>query len=146
MLVPTPDEESQGFWDGTAAGELRIQVCGSCGRLRHPPRPMCPHCRSTERGWQGMSGQGTVWSYVIPHKPLLPAYEPFAPFAVITVSLVEDPALRLVGNLVTAPGGPINEVDPHSVVIGEPVRVVFAPRQHPNGFEVFLPEWVRDPR
>jgi uncharacterized OB-fold protein len=144
-LVPVADEETEGFWEGTATGELRMQCCGACGRLRHPPRVMCPHCQSTERHWQQVSGRATVWSYVVPHPPLLPAYEGFAPYAVITVSLEEDPALRLVGNLVTAPGGAINEVDPASIVIGEPVRVVFAPRPRPDGSNAFVPEWVRDP-
>lgn len=143
MLVPSPDEESEGFWQGTALGELRIQACGQCGRLRHPPRPMCPQCQSTERHWQRMSGRGTVWSFVVPHPPLLPAYEQFAPYNVIAVTLEEDPVIRLVGNLVAAPGGPINEVDPASITIGEPVRAVFSLRQAPDGSDMFLPEWVR---
>jgi uncharacterized OB-fold protein len=65
---------------------------------------MCPHCQSTEREWRAVSGMGTIWSYVVAHPPLLPAYAPFAPFPVITVTLDEDPQLRLVGNLVTGPG------------------------------------------
>ena len=44
---PRVDEESEGFWEGTARGELRLQACGSCGILRFPPRVMCPHCQST---------------------------------------------------------------------------------------------------
>jgi uncharacterized OB-fold protein len=145
MLVPTPDEESAGFWEGTKAGELRMQACRRCGRRRNPPRPMCPHCQSTERGWDVMSGTGTVWSYVIPHPPLLPAYQPYAPYNVITVSLDDDPNLRVVGNLVTEAGAPLNGIDPHSVQIGEPVRVVFSARAHPDPEigEVWMPEWVR---
>jgi hypothetical protein len=145
-MVPAPDDESAGFWEGTAAGELRIQVCRDCGRLRFPPRVMCPHCHSTGRGWQPVSGRGTVWSYVVPHPPLLPAYAALAPYNVIVVALEEDPALRLVGNLVSGPGGSIAEIDPHSVVIGEPVRVVFSPRQGADGREAVMPEWVRDAR
>ncbi len=144
FLVPTPDEESEGFWEGTAAGELRLQVCGSCGRFRHPPRVMCPWCQSTERGWKAVSGRATVWSFVVCHPPLLPAYAEYAPYPVVTVSLEEDPALRLVGNLVSAPGGPINQVDPATIVIGEPVHVAFVLRQDPDGNDIFLPEWVRD--
>ncbi len=144
LLVPTPDEESEGFWEGTARGELRIQACGACGRLRHPPRVMCPWCQSTDRRWQAVSGRGTVWSYVVCHPPLLPAYQRFAPYNVITVTLEEEPALRMVGNLLAGPGGTLDEVDPHSVVIGEPVRVVFTQRQQPDGADIFLPEWVRD--
>jgi len=143
LMVPLVDEESAGFWEGTAASELRMQACASCGRLRFPPRYMCPHCRSTRREWRAVSGRGTVWSFVVPHPPLLPAYAEIAPYNVIVVALDEDPALRLVGNLVTSADGSINEIDPASIVIGEPVRVVFAPRRGPDGVDVAMPEWVR---
>ena len=56
----------------------------------------------------------------------------------ITVELDEDPSLRLIGNLVASADGPINEIDPHSIAIGEPVRVVFAKVD-----DVYLPRWVR---
>lgn len=144
LLVPRPDEESAGFWDGAAAGELRMQACTSCGRLRFPPRVMCPWCHSTTRHWKAVSGRGTVWSFVVPHPPLLPAYASLAPYNVIVVSLVEDPALRLVGNLVSGPTGPINEVDPETIEIGEPVHVVFSERVAPDGGTVAMPEWVRE--
>jgi len=104
---------------------------------------MCPHCQSTERHWQAVSGRGTIWSFVVCHPPLLPAYAPFAPYPVITVTLEEGPALRMVGNLVSGPDGPINEIDPGSIVIGEPVRVIFSRRRGADGSEVFLPAWVR---
>jgi uncharacterized OB-fold protein len=143
FLVPPDDEETDSFWEGTAAGELRMQACRSCGRLRFPPRVMCPHCQTTERQWMPVSGRGTIWSYVVPHPPLLPAYAPYAPFPVITVTLEEDPTLRLVGNLLARADGPINEIDPATIAIGEPVRVVFSPRRRPDGTEIFLPSWVR---
>jgi len=143
LLVPIPDEESKGFWEGTAAGELRIQACGACGILRFPPRAMCPHCQSTERHWRAVSGRGTIWSFVVVHPPILPAYTRLAPYPVITVALEEGPALRMVGNLVSRPDGAINEVDPHAIAIGQPVRVAFSSRQRADGTEVFLPVWQR---
>jgi uncharacterized OB-fold protein len=143
FLLPLGDEESDGFWDGTAAGELRVQACGACGALRFPPRVMCPECRSTERKWVAVSGRGEIWSFVVVHPPVLPAYAPYVPFPVITVTLAEKPSLRMVGNLVTGAGGDINEVDPASIQIGEPVRVVFTPRPRPDGTDVYLPQWVR---
>jgi uncharacterized OB-fold protein len=93
--------------------------------------------------WQRVSGTGTIWSFVVCHPPLLPAYTPFAPYPVITVTLDEGPALRMVGNLVTGPDGAINEIDPATIVIGELVRVVFSRRRGSDGKEVFLPAWVR---
>jgi len=29
------------FWEGVRHDELQIQRCADCGRLRHPPSPMC---------------------------------------------------------------------------------------------------------
>ena len=44
--VPVPTPETQPFWDGCAAGELRIQRCADCGRPYFYPRPVCPACSS----------------------------------------------------------------------------------------------------
>jgi uncharacterized protein len=141
--MPLVDEESAGFWEGTAQGELRMQVCTNCRRRRFPPRPMCPHCQSTGRTWEAVSGRGTIWSYVVPHPPLLPAYEVLAPYNVILVALEEEPSLRMVGNLVAGPDRPIDEIDPATIIIGEPVRVVFSRRSGSDGRELSLPEWIR---
>ena len=138
ILPDTEDDSVKPFWDGTARGELLVQKCAECGRMRIPPRPMCPNCRSLANEWVPLSGRGRVWSFVIPHPPLLPAYTEFAPYNVITVELDEDPTLRLVGNLVASADAPLNSVDPHSIAIGEPVRVVFAVVG-----DVHLPRWVR---
>jgi uncharacterized OB-fold protein len=86
--------------------------------------------------WSPMSGRGTVWSFVVPHPPLLPAYAEQAPYNVVVVALDEDPALRLVGNLVTSADGAINEL--LDISIGATVRVVFAEVSD----DVSLPRWV----
>jgi uncharacterized OB-fold protein len=85
-----------------------------------------------------MSGRGTIWSFIVPHPPLLPAYQELAPYNVIVVALEEDPSIRFVGNLVTKPDGAINEIDPATIAIGDPVRVVFHRVE-----DVTLPRWVR---
>jgi uncharacterized OB-fold protein len=72
-----------------------------------------------------MSGRATVWSFVVAHPPLLPAYAAVAPYNVVVVALDEDPTLRLVGNVVEDPGASLNSVDPTTLTIGMPVEVVF---------------------
>jgi len=138
VLPDLEDEDAAPFWQGTARGELLVQTCADCGRRRLPPRPMCPACRSLNHQWRPLSGRGTIWSFIIAHPPLLPAYQALAPYNVVTVALEEDPALRLVGNLLARPDGPINEIDPSTIRIGERVRVVFQQVE-----DVFLPRWVR---
>lgn len=137
-LLPLVDEESRPFWEATRRGELRIQACGRCGRLRHPPRTMCPWCHATDRTWVPVSGRGRIWSFVVPHPPLLEYFAELAPYNVVLVELEEDPTIRLVGNLVTRPDGPINEVDPSTITIGAPVRVLFCPLTD----DIVMPRWV----
>jgi uncharacterized OB-fold protein len=117
--------DSAFFWDGLEAGELRIQRCASCNKLRHPPRPMCPYCRSLERDHVVASGRGTIYSFVVHHKPPVPGRD--HPFAVVLVELEEG--TRIVGNVV--------DLDPSDVKIGMDVEVVF----QQNADERVLPLW-----
>ncbi|MFJ8926357.1 MULTISPECIES: OB-fold domain-containing protein [unclassified Streptomyces] len=139
LLTPTLDDDGAPFWEYAARGELRIQACAApdCGELRFPPRPCCPHCQSFDSEWRRMSGRGRIWSYVIPHPPLLPAYAAQAPYNAIVVELAEAPRIRLVGNLVSAPDAPLNSVDPDRLKIGARVQVAFT---EVDG--VTVPRWV----
>ena len=139
FLLPEIDApESASFWAGTAEGELRVQRCGVCDEPRMPPRPMCPACRSLEVVWKPSSGRGRVWSFVVPHPPLLPAYAEVAPYNVVVVELEENPAIRFVGNLVASAEASLDSVDPETISIGASVEVVF-----PAAVDgVVLPRWV----
>ncbi len=108
----TPDTAF--FWAGTAAGELRIQRCGRCGTLRHPPGPMCPACGAAgDGGYVLAAGTGEVFSYVVHHHPPVPGKR--LPMVVALVQLPEG--VRMVGEM---PG-----VRPDQVRIGLPVRATF---------------------
>src|SRR5437667_2502624 len=110
---PVVNDDNAFFWEGVERGELLIQRCSSCGRLRHPPRPMCPHCQSLEWDTVVASGRGTVYSFVVPHHPQVPAFE--YPYVVALVELEEG--TRLVSNVI--------DVDPADVTVGMPVEVSF---------------------
>ncbi|MFH9742411.1 Zn-ribbon domain-containing OB-fold protein [Streptomyces roseolus] len=127
MLTPVVDEDGAPFWEYAARGELRVQACAEedCGELRFPPRPCCPRCQSFAAEWHLMSGRGRIWSYVLPHPPLLPGYAEQAPYNAVLVELAEAPRIRLAGNVVAAPDAPLNSVDPARLRIGAPVRVAF---------------------
>lgn len=137
FLLPGTDEYSEDFWAGFGDEKLLVQTCSSCGSARYPTRPMCPECRSLDYRFQQASGQGRIWSFVVVHPPVLPAYAEFAPYNVVVVELEDFPGIRMVGNLVVAADAPINSVDPHDIAIGAPVEVVFSAVSQ----DVTFPRW-----
>ena len=110
---PPRNQDNAFFWEGVDRGELLIQRCTACGRLRHPPRPMCPNCQSLEWGTVAASGKGEVFSFIIPHYPQVPMFE--YPYVVAVIELEEG--TRLISNVI--------DIDPGDVTIGMPVEVRF---------------------
>lgn len=100
------------WWEGVGRGEVLIQKCSGCGALRHPPRPMCPQCRSLEWSGQKASGKGRVYSFTVLHYPKFPGYE--FPLACGLIELEEG--TRLVTNIVGC--------DHSEIRIGMPGRLV----------------------
>jgi uncharacterized OB-fold protein len=137
-LLPVFGDEAAPFFEGCRAGELRMQRCRDTGRLIFPPRPLSPWGSHAEPEWTTLSGRGTIWSFAVPHPPLLPWYSERAPYNVVLVALEEDPRIRLVGNLLAREGGELGEVDAATIEIGARVRVVFDPVTE----EVTLPRWI----
>ena len=110
-LRPPLGHDNAWWWEGIDRGELLIQKCSGCGELRHPPRPMCGKCQSTEWETQVSLGRGSVYSYTIVHHPQIPGYD--TPFAAATIELEEG--TRLISNVVGC--------DPGAVHIGLPVQL-----------------------
>ena len=112
-IRPQINRDTAYFWEGTAKNELRIQKCGACGELRHPPGPMCPSCHETKPEYTVASGLGEVYSYVVHHHPPVPGRT--TPYVVALVELAEG--VRVLAELVNVP--------PDEVDIGLPVRIGF---------------------
>jgi uncharacterized protein len=53
------------------------------------------------------SGRGRVWSWVVAHPPVLPAFADRAPYNVVVVELEEG--VRMIGNLLDVPNDQIVE-------------------------------------
>lgn len=115
--VPVPTPETRPFWDGTAAGELRLQRCRACERHYFPPRPFCPTCLSDDVTWERVGGRGTLHSYVINHRPA-PGWDD--PYAIAVVELDEGP--RMMTNLVGV------DQTPEALVLDMPLAVTFEAR------------------
>ena len=65
--------------------------------------------------WLRLSGRGSVYSWIVVHRPQYPAFAADAPYNAVIVELEEGP--RLHGNLVDCAADAIH--------IGMPVEVVF---------------------
>ena len=117
--VPVPTPETQPFWDGCAAGELRIQRCTDCGKPYFYPRPVCPACGSRNVEWFTASGRATLYSYVINHRAA-PGFAGDVPYAIAVVQLEEGP--RMMSNIVGLPA------TPEALVLDMPLQVTFEPR------------------
>jgi uncharacterized OB-fold protein len=117
--VPVPTPETRPFFDGCAAGQLRIQRCIDCERPYFYPRPVCPHCGSARVEWFTASGDATLYSYVISHRPA-PGFEAEAPYAIAVVQLAEGP--RMMTSIV----GLSNT--PEALELDMPLRVRFEQR------------------
>ena len=70
--LPQLTPATEWFWTSGADGRLRIQGCTDCGKLVHPPVPICPACRS--RAWEptALSGRGTVVGFTVNRHQWLP--------------------------------------------------------------------------
>ena len=115
--MPQASPETQPFWDGCAAGVLRLQRCQPCQEFYFPPRPFCPRCLSTDVQWQDASGRGTLHTYIINHRPA-PGFE--APYAIAVVQLDEGP--RMMSNIVNI------DNTPEKLELDMALQVTFEPR------------------
>jgi uncharacterized protein len=93
--LPLPTPETKHFWEGTQAGEIRLQRCDDCSKVYFPPRPFCPGCASRKVSVFKASGKARLFSYVIHHRPA-PGFTP--PYAIAVVELAEGP--RMMTNIV----------------------------------------------
>ncbi|MFG1701457.1 Zn-ribbon domain-containing OB-fold protein [Nonomuraea sp. NPDC049309] len=129
--APKPTPETRPFWDGTAAGELRIQRCTACERHYFYPRPSCPRCGGDQVEWVRASGRATLYSYVINHRPA-PGFEDEAPYAIAVVELEEG--VRMMTNIVGVPNDPEHlELDMELQVVFERRGDVTVPLFEPAG-------------
>jgi uncharacterized protein len=125
---PIPTPETQHYWDGAAAGELRLQRCSACANVYFPPRPFCPACASRQVEVFAASGKATLYSYIINHRAA-PGFT--APYAVAVVQLAEGP--RLMSNIVDCPQ------TPEALVLDMPLEVVFQKLDDKITLPVFRP-------
>ena len=110
--APTPNLETQAFWDAAAQGKLVVKSCTACKELHHYPRALCPHCFSEKTEWKQMSGKGKIYSYTVMRRAPVP-------YAIAYVTL--DEGVTMLTNIV--------DCDLDKLKIGQAVSVVFKPTE-----------------
>ncbi len=126
---PTPNVESQRFWDATAEGRIELPRCDSCGLVIYYPRAICPDCQSTQLTWETMAGTGTVYSFSITRSGAGRRWKEHLPFVVAYVRLDEGPTM--LTNIV--------DCDPESVEVDMAVTAVFDDTGEGNALVRFKP-------
>jgi uncharacterized protein len=113
--LPTPDDDTQPWWDAAREERLLVKRCGSCLRAHFYPRPFCPHCWSEDVTWEQASGAATLYTWSVVHSNDLPPFPAKVPYVAAVVDLDEGP--RMMTNVV--------DCDPADLRVGMALRVVF---------------------
>ena len=113
--LPEPTPDTAPYWQAMREGKLKLQACGACGKVRHYPRPVCPHCYSMTAAWVEAKGAGRVHSWTIAHHPFHPGFKGELPYVLVTVDL--DEGVRMQAQM--------RGVATASLKIGLPVKVAF---------------------
>jgi acetyl-CoA acetyltransferase/uncharacterized OB-fold protein len=117
------------YWKSGEDGTLRVQACGSCAGLVHPPKPICPYCRSHDLAVREVSGYATLFGFTVSHRFQLPGLP--SPYATGQVALEEDPRVKLTTTFVG--------VEPDDLVLGMRMQVEFDQAADDTWLPLFRP-------
>lgn len=127
--LPTPDLETQPFWDACREGRFLVRHCNACGRDHSYPRPFCPFCWSDDVAWKQASGRATLYTFSVVRQNDLPPFPERVPYVAAIVELEEGP--RVMTNL--------EGVELDAIEIGMDLEVDFRPISDDVTIPVFRP-------
>jgi len=93
-----PEPNTQPFWDGVKAGELKYQQCKDCNEIIFTPRLICSDCGGLNLEWKTSKGEGEVYTYSVVRQNRNPAFSDLGAYAVAYVDL--DEGFRMMTNVV----------------------------------------------
>ena len=91
--LPTPDLDSQAYWQGLKDGKLLLQHCTGCGHVQFYQQSICRLFGSEALEHRAASGRGVVHSFSVVHRAPGPAFKQDTPYAVLLVELAEGPRM-----------------------------------------------------
>jgi uncharacterized protein len=116
---PTMNPGDEAYFAAARDGRLLVKHCGSCKKIHHYPRSLCPFCWSDDLTWVAASGRGEIYTYSVMRRG--------EPYCIAYVRLAEGPTLMT--NIV--------DCDLDAVRIGNAVRVVFKPTESALAIPMF---------
>ena len=131
--LPTPQPESDFYWQKAREHELWLRRCDDCQKAFFYPRDICPTCFSRNTSWTRSSGRGRLHTFGIVHRSPHPGFRGDVPYVVAIVEL-ED-GVRFPTNLIGV------DPDPAAIRIGMAVSVTFDDVTD----DVTLPKFKPDP-
>jgi uncharacterized OB-fold protein len=126
------DQWTAPFWGAAAEHRLVAPRCGDCGTFRMPPTPFCPACHSQRLEWPVLSGKGTLYSYTVVDRAIIPEMEPSLPYVPAVVELSEAGHVRLISNVI--------DVALAELRVGLALRVAWVDRDDGIALPCFRPD------
>jgi uncharacterized OB-fold protein len=114
-VEPAVDPDAAEFWRAVAERQLLVPTCDDCGTAFLPPLPCCPACRSARVSRPAASGRASLYSWIVVHRALDPAFAADVPYVVAAVRLEEG--ARLFSRLV--------DVEPSQLRDGLPLELTW---------------------
>jgi uncharacterized OB-fold protein len=98
---PETDRDSAWWWEALSSGRFEVCRCAPHGHYFFPPAPGCSTCGSPDVRPAAVCGFGVVYSWIVVHKALDPAFVGDTPYTIVTVDL--DEGARVFGRIENGP-------------------------------------------
>jgi uncharacterized OB-fold protein len=129
--IPATDQFNAPFF---TSGNVALQQCSACRTVQHPPEEVCHACLGMAFQPRETSGLGTIYSFIVVHHAVAPTLKDVVPYAVVLVSLDDEPQVRVLGNVLGR--------RPDELEIGQRVRAVFEEVvDAESGEKLLIPQW-----
>jgi uncharacterized OB-fold protein len=104
FLRPLPDRDSEPFWNGLRDKQLLLPRCNNDGTYMFPSRTFCNRCLSFDVTWTELSGQGSVFSWIVTHHAPHKSLASTVPFTTVQVRVREQDDVLIPGTWVGGVG------------------------------------------
>lgn len=108
--------DTAAFWEGCKEHKLVFKKCSNCGKVIWPASFVCPECLCDKGEAVELAPEGTLYSYVVMHKPFHPSLADKVPYVVAAVDLAEG--VRISANIL--------DCDVEALRCGQKVAIDFA--------------------